>query len=253
MTVEIRPVPTNLMAWPKHQDMVNGYKTMIYWMWSNTHISNAGVMIFPIAESGAATSNPQAVVQGMLNEFHRRKIILRDLDTGEIFINDWFRYHRFPKNRLHALRNDIAKIRSPQLRIAVEDAASDILRKYDSRSPTLVETSSTKTMGVLCGVEYWSQDEHKNLLDLIERFSVEQVQEAADQVREERNDGKAFLSGVLSKLVLRKKQDSSSQALAQYQARKSIEDETALQLAKTDKENLEKGRKILNQRYRISC
>ncbi len=127
MSVETRPVPCNIMAWPRVRDMITQQKAIYVYLWHCPDSSAGGCFLFSIDRSAADLSMSPNSLDDALDEFVRRKLIVRDKETGELYIVDWPRFHRFSTPAARgALWASIGKIQSINLRDLAEKAYKSI-------------------------------------------------------------------------------------------------------------------------------
>lgn len=123
---ESRLVPSNLTAWPRIRDLVPDYKLIIYHLWATAN-NDAGCWLIDTAAFSAGISLREPALLDALAEFKRRELIDYDSETGEVFIVDWFRWHKFqtaPRQGL--LSAALKKIASDRLRERVENIAKTV-------------------------------------------------------------------------------------------------------------------------------
>ncbi len=111
---EGRIVPCNLMAWPKVRDMLPDQKLLVYHLWATSQ-SSAGCNLVDYASFQGALSITMVAIENALHEFERRTLIDCDWETGEAFILDWFRFHKFDGRRQGLLILDLRRIQSTKL------------------------------------------------------------------------------------------------------------------------------------------
>ena len=120
---ESRLVPSNLMTWPRVRDLLPDQKLIVYHLWA-TSASSAGCNLVDVHGLSAHLSLASPALEEALGEFQRRGLVQIDKETGEVFIADWFRFHKFaPGARFRLLQQDVEKIASERLRGLVKDAA----------------------------------------------------------------------------------------------------------------------------------
>lgn len=126
---ESRLVPCNLMAWPRIRDLLPDQKLLVYHLWSTCQ-QVSGCQLVDLAAFQGALSITSPAVQEALTEFQRRGLVEIDEQTGEVFIKDWFRFHKFDSpSRRRAAEDSIRRIQSPRLRSIVEESATYALRE----------------------------------------------------------------------------------------------------------------------------
>lgn len=97
-----RPVPTNLSGWPGVTDLLPSQKLILFLLWSapGDLVSVCGVGKPGIIErvtSGARLDEP--VVIEALYELDRRGLIVFDIETREVGIRKWVRFHKFTSEK----------------------------------------------------------------------------------------------------------------------------------------------------------
>ncbi len=129
MSVDTRPVPINLLRWPRTRDLISQQKGILLYLWAHPQQTAAGCYLLPIDATAADLSMTSGSLSDALGEFHRRGLIELDLVTGEIWLPDWFRFYT---------------PRTPAARGAAESAINkilslDLLQKtknsYESKVP----------------------------------------------------------------------------------------------------------------------
>jgi hypothetical protein len=146
-----------------------------------------------------------------LLEFKRRGLIDQDKETGEIFVVDWPRWHRYgtPAAR-GALRTSIEKIQSRRLWTSVKNAFESTLidRKGKEKEKAKAKTSSKeeedgapapKRQARRSGIVVWTRYDEEEALLLEDRFGPEQIRAAVEQLKDQ---GKDPLPARMSKLLL---------------------------------------------------
>lgn len=111
---ESRLVPCNLMAWPKHKDLMPDFKSMVYHLWATCQ-PITGCSLIDIGHFSSSLSITQPAVVDALKSFHQRDIVLMDFKTGEGFILDWYRFHKFDGFRKEMLKRELKLIQSATL------------------------------------------------------------------------------------------------------------------------------------------
>jgi hypothetical protein len=125
--VDTRPVPVNIMAWPRVRDLISQQKFIYTYMYYSPDATACGCYLFSLDRCAADMSMTAASLDDALDEFSRRGLVLRDKSTGEIFVVDWPRWHRFSTPAAWgALWTSIGRIQSRELWIKVENAYKSI-------------------------------------------------------------------------------------------------------------------------------
>lgn len=135
MSRESSLVPTNLLEWPRVRSMLPEQKFIFQSLWSSPFINSVGVGELPLLGFSAALSIcPDAVLTG-INNLVDAKLVKYEEETNEIFIVDWFRFHKFKKFGIDIANREIQKVRSATLKKL-------ILEKSNSCLPTLSPSPS---------------------------------------------------------------------------------------------------------------
>lgn len=126
---ESRLVPCNLMAWPKVRDLLPDQKLLVYHIWA-TCPQACGCFLLDIGAFQAALSITGAAIVDALKEFERRKLILMDEEMGEVFITDFYRFHKFgTAARRRLLEDSLKTIQSKMLADIAGKSARCVLRE----------------------------------------------------------------------------------------------------------------------------
>lgn len=167
---ESRLVPCNLLAWPRIRDLLPDQKLMVIALWAISP-SSAGCWLLDVPSFAAQTSIQLTACLEGVKEFQRRGLLEFDEATGEIFVVDWFRFHKFPPGpRQRLLRNDVDKIQSERLKhIVLYKSASCVSReekeskvkviKFDSARPWFLSCAGISLKGVEAGIQPPGEDQ----------------------------------------------------------------------------------------------
>ncbi|MQY52534.1 hypothetical protein [Rhodocyclus gracilis] len=118
------------MSGPRIRSLVPDYKLLIYHLWA-TAAEDCGAWLLPLDAVAAETNLSAIAVADAIKEFEKRELIAFDDETGEVFICDWYRWHKFDSAmRQSMLRRSIARIRSLRLTRLVKKAAAFVDESY---------------------------------------------------------------------------------------------------------------------------
>lgn len=95
MSVDTRPVPCNILAWPRIRDLITQNKFIYCYLYFCPDANACGCYLFSVERGAADLSMTPNSLSDALDEFARRNLIFRDKDTGEIWIVDWPRWHLY--------------------------------------------------------------------------------------------------------------------------------------------------------------
>jgi hypothetical protein len=125
--VDTRPVPVNILAWPRVRDLISQQKFIYTYMYYTPDATACGCYLLSLDRCAADLSMTAASLDHALDEFIRRGLILRDKSTGEIFVVDWPRWHNFSTPAARgALWTSINRIQSRELLIKVESVYKSV-------------------------------------------------------------------------------------------------------------------------------
>ena len=150
---ESRPVPTNLMSWPRVANLLPDQKLVIYHLWASRYTTPSGCYLLPIASFAVELGLSVPALQEALQQFAKQRLIDLDPDTGEIFVLDWFRFHKTAGRGRKIIVDSIAKIQSARLkRYVIEKSglADPSPGKSNTCSPTATATSTATSTSTSC-------------------------------------------------------------------------------------------------------
>ena len=110
-------IPTNLMSWPRVENLLPDQKLIIYALWANRFQNCCGCFQLPIAMFSVSVSIKERAVEDALQEFKRRELVDIDDKTGELYVLDWLRFHTFKTPRsLGIYWRQVDRVQSEKLR-----------------------------------------------------------------------------------------------------------------------------------------
>ncbi len=152
---ESRPVPTNLMSWPRVADLLPDQKLIVYHLWASRHTTPSGCYLLPLASFAVEISLGVAALQEALRQFVKLGLVDYDPDTGEIFVTDWYRFHKSAGRGRRIIVASIAKIQSARLKQIVINKSGLSEQSHDkstTSSPTATPTSTSTSTLCMHGV-----------------------------------------------------------------------------------------------------
>jgi hypothetical protein len=139
------------MAWPRIRDSLPDQKLIIYHAWA-TCPEACGCWLLDLGAFQGALNITATTLLAAFEEFKERKLVDMDLETGEVFILDWFRFHKFnTPARWRLLEDSIKRIQSQRLKAIVEKSASCVLREGKRREGKETTTTGENKTPVLGG------------------------------------------------------------------------------------------------------
>lgn len=110
-------IPTNLLNWPRVADRLPEEKLILLALWSAPWLSSAGCGELPLRPFAASVGLDAASAATGINNLREVGLIVIDEDTNELFVMDWFRFHKFKSSHSqNILRGEIEKVRSEALK-----------------------------------------------------------------------------------------------------------------------------------------
>ncbi len=117
---ESRPLPCNLYSWPRVSSLLPDQKLIVVYLWTNRFTTASGCYQLPITMAAHELGLSETALAEALRDFIRRELILFDEETSEIFVLDWFRFHKFASlSQNRQLDMAVNKIESEILKNAV--------------------------------------------------------------------------------------------------------------------------------------
>lgn len=110
-------IPTNLLSWPRVENLLPDQKLIVYALWANRFINCSGCYELPLAMFSVSVSIKEQAVEGALQEFKRRELVDLDEITGEIYVLDWLRFHSFKTGKSLAIYwRQVDRVQSKRLK-----------------------------------------------------------------------------------------------------------------------------------------
>lgn len=132
-------IPTNLMSWPRVENLLPDQKLIVYALWANRFQNCCGCFQLPLSMFSVSVSIKERAVEDALQEFKRRELVDMDDKTGEIYVLDWLRFHTFRTGKSLAIYwKQVDRVQSERLREVIhsKSALFNLTReKSDSYSP----------------------------------------------------------------------------------------------------------------------
>jgi len=121
-------VPTNLLGWPRVESLSSQDKYILQALWSARWITCAGCGELPVVSFAAALGVSDKQVRSGIQTLISRGLVVFDPVTSELFILDWFRFHKFRKpNSARILAATVERIQSDDVRKLVSEKSSSCI------------------------------------------------------------------------------------------------------------------------------
>lgn len=142
-------VPTNLLNWPRVAARLPEEKLLLLALWSAPFLNCAGVGELPLRPFAASLGLAREATETGLNNLAEAGLLVSDTETGEIFVADWFRFHKFktPHQR-QMLEKVIHRVRSERLKIMICEKSTTYL-------PTTTATATATSTKALPSPRLW--------------------------------------------------------------------------------------------------
>lgn len=158
-SVDTRPVPTNLLRWPKTRDLIMQHKGILLYLWAHPEQTACGCYLMPTDATAADLSMTSPSLADAISEFQRRQLIDCDNETGEILLPDWFRWY-FPKTPAArgAVDAAIKRILSTGLRRKVESLYKSTSELRKERGKEKEKVSSYEDRKTWLPKDWWKSE-----------------------------------------------------------------------------------------------
>lgn len=106
-------VPTNMLIWPKIKNMVPDHKLIFCGLWQNTQVSSSGAYFIDLDIYAAFLGFSRSVLEKAINDYVELNLVVFDESTSEIFIIDWWRFHKCDSRpQIGAVQRSVNKLKS---------------------------------------------------------------------------------------------------------------------------------------------
>ena len=92
---EARPLPCNFWSWPRIVDLLLEQKAIAAYLLTNRFTTSCGCYELPRRLAASELGLTQVVLDEALRQFCNLDLIAVDDVSGEVFVLDWFRFHKF--------------------------------------------------------------------------------------------------------------------------------------------------------------
>lgn len=147
MSRESSLVPTNLLNWPRVESLLPDQRLILIWLWASPCLNSAGCGTVYIKPSAATLGLDPAALRGGLQTLQDAGLVDIDQDTGELFVCDWFRFHKFRSPiQSRNLESDIKKIDSPRLKRLILEKSTTYKTTATATSTSTSTVTNTNTL-----------------------------------------------------------------------------------------------------------
>ncbi len=225
-------VPTNLLNWPRVATLLPDLKLILLALWSSTYLGMRGCGLVPVNPFASTLGLDPAALQSGLDILEKAGLIASDHKTGEIFVCDWYRFHKFNSPKIYAsLVSSVAKIESFELRTIVTSllppapaypskgngsapSAAAISPKGNGNPPAPTAASvaaPSRTADVQCeqtGAVIRDESDRVQIGALTDTHGIDKIRQIVSEIRT--NGGYPFISEINK--TIRKNEPSKAEA-----------------------------------------
>ena len=152
--------PTNLLTQQRSAHLMPDQKLILLATWSAPWINCAGVGELPLRPFAAALGFDPSALETGISTLVFSDLLLFDKVTGELFVLDWFRFHKFKTEMSRGiLARTTEKIQSDFIKKAVVEKSMSCL-------PTATATS-TSTKAAAAPASYFLNQSAKHKISLV--------------------------------------------------------------------------------------
>ena len=191
-------IPTNLLNWPRVAPLLPELKLLLLALWSSPYMSCAGCGLVPLRPFASSLGLSPEATQSGLELLEKTGLIAIDGSTGEIYICDWFRFHKFQTGRGYSmLMSALDKIESAQL-LTLARSHLPAAPSAQIKNVSALQARRSDDIDERTGVIVRDASDRDQLEALIQKHSDARIKSVADSVRG--NGSRAFVSTILQTL-----------------------------------------------------
>jgi hypothetical protein len=117
-----RPLPCNFWSWPKIVDLLLDQKAIAAYMFTNRFTTACGCYELPRRLVAGELGLTLTVLEEAIRQFCVLDLVAIDKGTAEVFVVDWFRFHKFSTGaQVTNFWRSRDKVQSPRLKKMVVD------------------------------------------------------------------------------------------------------------------------------------
>lgn len=184
-------VPTNLLNWPRIAPMLPELKLLTLALWSSPYMSMCGCGLVPLRPFASTLGLSTESTQSALDLLEQAGLIVSDRLTGEIFVRDWFRFHKFSTGKIYGgLLSSVEKIESQELKTLVRSL-------IPSAPAYLTNTAPARAIDDVCertGAILRDTTDREQIEALIKTHGTDKIKNLVAKIRE--SGGRSFISAI---------------------------------------------------------
>ena len=138
-------VPTNLLSSPKVKNLIPDHKLIVLALWQNPFITPCGVYFIDLDMFSSMLGFTKLNVEQAIVDFEEKCILKFDINTSEILICDWWRFHlcKTPV-QISIIQKSVDKIQSDSLKTEFFERIKHVSSKINDLRPNY-NTTTTET------------------------------------------------------------------------------------------------------------
>ncbi len=174
---DYRPLPCNFWSWPRVVDLLLDQKAIAAYLFTNRFTTACGCYELPRRLVAGELGVTPAVLEEALRQFCHLDLVELDVTSGEVFVLDWFRFHKFSTGpQLVNFWRSRDKIQSLKLKKLVVDKS--ILAGV---SQTVVKGKTALNQQGKCQHQHQPQRQQNIDYEALKTAVTAQAQQEADQ------------------------------------------------------------------------
>ncbi len=154
-------VPNNLLSWPKVKNLIPDHKLIVLALWQNPFITPSGTYFIDLDMFSGMLGFNKLNVEQAIYDFEEKGILKFDIDTSEILICDWWRFHKCESPaQINMIQKAVDKIQSDMLKTEfftrikhVSNKINDLRSNHNTTEPNLTELPQQQPTFEDVGVE----------------------------------------------------------------------------------------------------
>lgn len=172
-----RPLPCNFWSWPKIADLLLDQKAIAAYIFTNRFTTACGCYEFPRRLIAGELGLTEAVLEEAIRQFCGLNLVAIDKGTAEVFVVDWFRFHKFSTGpQVANFWRSRDKIQSPRLKKLVVDKSLAVGVPQTKRNDKTSEKQA-------CGSQLQHQHQRQQNLDYEAMLATTTAQVQAEAKR----------------------------------------------------------------------
>lgn len=193
MGVHTRPVPVNILNWPKVRSLSLSAKFLYIYLYFCIESSASGCYLFGTTTAAALIGISVEEVEEILRTLQAQTLITRCEDTGEIYVENWPEWHLFKSTAAKSvLKTAIGSIKNTKMKTRLLEQYRHIL------GPENFKTEYESNAALWHGIYLHNDRDFQIAKKVDERFCVEIIIQAIHELIDQNQ--RVLPSAILKKL-----------------------------------------------------